>query len=430
MPNAMCRRRLLAMVSLAFIAGSGCGRSTAGSNPAQSGSKNGERSTDSAARGSRTLLRSEPPGLPGPGVVCGHAVAFAGWRSGSLEDAVLICDPADNALVSPSGIDAHIWKPRPLELAVHYGQRRPSIVLMPASPYTVTGAVVILPRDSAPLVSRKSARANNIADVTQFIGADGTGFCGPASAVDVLFSMGGNREAVLGGRTRGPVPVSDRGVLTMIVGDGEKGVRGLAARMNVGTHGLGATNEGIRAGITDWLDQHDPARWTVRLDWFDDDEKPAALQRDFFGRLAAASEAGGGAVLCLWPGTEFSDGAVADGLDDLAAAGGSGCHTTPPKDDQTGTVVFPGREAPRGSARASASSATARLDAVRRRLQSGDAAAAFEDVSEVISSLRLAAAHDAAARQQLATAMELAAVIESRLPSTAGVEGGKPTVFQ
>lgn len=392
--------------------------------------RNAAQSADSPAR---MPLRPAVKGRPAPTAVCGHAIAVLGWRGGNATgDAILVCDPADNGLTGSGG---HDWRPHPRALPVHYGRRRPSVVLLPSAPFTITGAIVVTSRTAVkPRVD--TATAEGMPDLTQHFDDRDPGLCGPTSAADVLFAMAGRAPAVLPRAERGPSDRADAAVKALIAGAATGKTRdpaSLAGRMGIAIGGAGATNQGIRDGIDAWLAEAEPGAWQVSLDWFDDTEKPRSAQQAFFQRLAATIDGGGGAILCMWPGSEFADGAVAEPTGGEPPAGAAATEPVEAGPQTPATAEpangFPGRSMTRSAADA-AQDARRALEKARRQLASGDAFEALERVGEAIEAVRLHAPSDAECRAQLDAARELAAEVESRAGSPRGTVLEKPTVFE
>lgn len=358
---------------------------------------------------------------------------MAGWRGGDAPgDAILVCDPADNGV---AGAGEHDWQPHPRVLPVHYGRRRPSVVLLPSAPFTITGAIVVASRSVVkPRVD--DATAEGMPDLTQHFDARDPGLCGPTSAADVLFAMAGRAPAVLPRAERGPSDRADAAVKKLIAGAATANTRdpaSLAGRMGVAIGGAGATNQGIRDGIDAWLTEVEPGAWQVTLDWFDDAEKPRSAQRSFFHRLAAAIDGGGGVILCMWPGSEFADGAVAE----PAARAPIAREPVPdpvefePQTPATAVPAnaLPGRPTARSAAEA-ARDARRALERARRQLADGEAFEALEQVGAAIEAVRLHAPSDADCRAQLDAARALAVEAESRAGRPRGPALEKPTVFE
>jgi hypothetical protein len=211
--------------------------------------------------------------------------------------------------------------------------------------------------------------------------------------------------------------------------------------MGIAIGGAGATNEGMRAGLESWLADQEPGAWRVALDWLDDAEKTAAEQQVFFGRLAGAIDAGGGVILCMWPGSEFADAAAAQQAADRAADEDRARKSpeSPPASASPGSADatekasgsgFPGRAPAAGAAAAAARDAAAALRAARRRLAAGEAVDALDKVGEAIAAARPHAATDAACQAVLDEAMALAAEVDSRIAAPRGLDIDKPTVFE
>jgi len=334
--------------------------------------------------------RLAPRGTPAPGAVCGHAVALVGWQpGGGVDDVLLVHDPADNRLWgSGRGEPPHDWRPEALPLAVRYDDQRPGVTLLPAEPYTIMGAVVVAPVAGGGLAPGSAAA---MPDLSQEFPGRGPGLCGPTSAANVLYAMAADRPALLAGFRRGPAAAQD--VASLVIGGS-----GLASLMAIGAQDDGATNEGIRAGLEAWLENAEPGRWEVALDWLDDGPRSREDQRRYLEGLASAVARGGGAVLCLWPGRE-------------------GARDQPAEAD------------PAGAARAVAEAGKS-LEAARRSLDRGRPAEAVEAVGRAVAAVRRPAIHDPECRRRLEEALALAAEIDRRTPAPAAVSPTKPTRFE
>lgn len=289
--------------------------SSASPKPQPSASNN-RRNHDAMPRPANDGGRAESPlprgNTPGPEKVCGHAVAFAGWRPGNAggPDRLLFFDPADNAL--EVGRHEHRWHVDPGESSVHFGARRPTVVLEPGKAFTVCGAIVVLPQNDAAVSEPIESAIEAMPDLSQVLGEKWPGLCGPTSAADIVFCMGAHRELLVEGLPSGPSNEAHDAVARLIVGcDDTIDKRSLAFRMGLQDDGLGVTNVGMQRGLKDWLEGRDPGNWTVDLTWLSDAEKTADAQASFFRALESAIRSGGGAILCLWPGAEFGDESVA-----------------------------------------------------------------------------------------------------------------------
>jgi hypothetical protein len=419
---------------------------------AQAGSDEHSHATPAKPAASRVPQRPKPAGRPAPTAQCGHAVAFAGWRpdGAGVRDVLLVCDPGDNVLEDVM----HSWDAKPRGMPVHFGRQRPTIVLQPAGAFTVTGAVVVTPRSEAvgePRMAETLAPA--MPDLSQDLSEKWPGLCGPASAADVLFSMHDRHDDVLAGFDRGPAEAANAGVVRLVVGGLEKIEPGsLAGRMDVGQAGVGATNEGMRRGLASWLDKVDPEGWTVKLDWLDDadGERPPEQQRKFFGRLAAAVEAGGGAILCLWPGSEFADQCIEP---PSAPAAGNASSQVPPKPGRLPAsggpaapplpeAAFPtpppaeGRPAdlpgrPDEVDQAKVRSLAQRLlHAAEQALSGGDAKEAYEKAVKAVALLSSVPQPDDDVRALLADATGLCRRCAGQMGPGRRVDRTKPTEFQ
>lgn len=389
-------------------------------------------------------------------------MAFAGWKPSKdgSRDVLLVCDPGDNTL---EGRTLHGWDAKPRELPVYFGKRRPTIVLLPAGAFTITGAVVVAAKtaDNASPQPIEPVLATGMPDLSQDLNPAWLGLCGSTSGANILFYMGQQHPKLLPGFPRGPSDEADAGVVTMVVGDRERILPdSLAGRMGTSQDGSGATNNGMRSGMESWLDEHDEGKWSAALDWFDDRDKSRDQQRQFFARLSASVRGGGGAILCLWPGTEYSDSAVGEEQDSVAASsrGESGDQSAEsgsdrPKNSRAADTsaseplpeaafpslppppsgsrpTLPGR-APSGLSQQEAlNQAKQELADARSRLDSNDPARAFDHVSRAVALLRQ---HDDTSPEMeavLADALALSKEIERRMPAPSGKALQKRTVFQ
>jgi hypothetical protein len=255
-----------------------------------------------------------PAGRPSPDAVCGHAVAFAGWTpdEASVRDILLVNDPGDNAAANI----VNAWQSQPSKLPLHFGEQRPAVVLPHGGPFTVTGAVLVAPRDSKAFngaIRMAVTVAEDLPDLSQDFSPRWPGLCGPTSAADVLFSMHRRNKTRMPDLLRGPGRQADEGVVRLITGGLEQiSSESLTGRMGGSEKAPGVTANGIRLGLQSWLDEAEQGAWSAQLLWFHDapGERSRQEQREFFGKLAAAVEAGGGAIVCLWPGVEFSSATV------------------------------------------------------------------------------------------------------------------------
>lgn len=368
-----------------------------------------------------------------------------------------VSDPGDNVLADVG----HLWETQPRDLPIHYGRRRPTLVLEPAGVFTVTGAVVIAARGRPVGPRLTESRAEGMTDLSQDINSAWPGLCGPTSVADVLFAMQAGGHSVLDGQPRGPGAEADAGVVQLLAGTLDRITpASLAGRMGIGQEGAGATNNGLRDGTASWLDERAPNRWDVRLDWFDDELRTREDQQAFFARLAGAMEAGGGAVLCLWPGAEYADDAVDHELppEDLAEAGEppggaadaeeTGQADAPPADSAAAgaadmpppiempdlprvpDAAFPAVHVPESGGPAlsggggegfdpdeEAAEGRRKLDQARSRLGAGSLNYAMRLAMQAVDRLDRAAAAGADCQADLAAAMAFCRDLERRLPS-------------
>lgn len=422
-----------------------------------------EESPDPRSQQIVNPVRPKPTGKPSRAARSGHAVAFAGWRPSKdgSRDVILVYDPGDNAM---EGRTLHGWDAKPRELPVYFGRQRPNIILLPAGAFTITGAVVVTAADAnkSPPPQPEPVTAVGMPDLSQDVNPAWIGLCGSTSGANVLFYMGQQNPKVLRGFLRGPSNEADAGVVKLIVGDRERiQPDSLAGRMGTSEDGSGATNIGMRAGMESWLDEHDDGRWSASLDWFDDQERPREQQREFFSRLAVAVRGGGGAILCLWPGTEYSDSAVGEDESTASVAdrGDSENTSTPaaastkpaasrsadtaseaplpdadfpalPPSPSESRPTLPGRPLSGLSEREAIEQAAKQLASARARLETNEPAKAFDHVTQAVALLQQHGGDGDEAAKLLADAMALSKEIERRLPTPSGKALQKRTVFQ
>lgn len=420
-------------------------------------------SPEPASPQSSNPTRPKPTGKPSPAARSGHAVAFAGWKPSKdgSRDVILVCDPGDNAI---EGRMLHGWDAKPRELPVYFGRQRPNIILLPAGAFTITGGVVVNAADADKThpAQHEPVTAVGMPDLSQDVNPAWIGLCGSTSGANILFYMGQQNPKVLRGFLRGPSNEADAGVVNLIVGDRERiQPDSLAGRMGTSEDGSGATNLGMRAGMESWLDEHDEGRWSASLDWFDDQERSREQQREFFSRLAVAVRDGGGAILCLWPGTEYSDSSVGENESTASAADRDHSENTStpapastkpaashsadsgpqsplpdagfpglPPSPSGSRPTLPGRPPSGLSERDALEQAAKQLASARARLESNDPAAAFDHVTQAVTLLHQHGGDGDEAAELLADAMALSKEIERRLPTPSGRALQKRTVFQ
>lgn len=436
-------------------------RSSPGS-PEAARSAADEKDPSKAAPQTASPVRPKPSGKPSPEAQSGHAVAFAGWKPSKdgTRDVLMLCDPGDNAI---EGRTLHGWDAKPREFPVYFGRRRPTVVLLPAGTFTITGAVVVAAAgaDKSSSSSIEPVTATGMPDLSQDLNPSWIGLCGSTSGANVLFFMGQQNPRLVQGFPRGPSEEADAGVMKIVVGDrGRIQPDSLAGRMGTSEDGVGATNLGMRAGMESWLDEHDKGRWAATLDWFDDREKSRDQQRQFLSRLAASVRAGGGAILCLWPGTEYSDSAVSEEPVTSASADRTEPREAPPEPAPSRSAApnsadagpreplpdaafpslppapadsrptLPGRPASGLTEREAVDQAKREIDAARNRLESNSPARAFDHVSRAVTLLRQHGGDGADAAALLADAIALSKEIDRRLPAPSGKALQKRTVFQ
>lgn len=362
------------------------------------------------------------------------------------------------------GRTLHGWDAKPRELPVYFGRQRPNIILLPAGAFTITGAVVVTATDAdkSEPPQPEPVTAVGMPDLSQDVNPAWIGLCGSTSGANILFYMGQQNPKVLRGFLRGPSNEADAGVVKLIVGDRERiQPDSLAGRMGTSEDGSGVTNIGMRAGMESWLDEHDEGRWSASLDWFDDQERSREQQREFFSRLAVAVRGGGGAILCLWPGTEYSDSAVGEDESTASAAdrGDSENTSTPasastkpaasrsadtapqsplpdadfpalPPSPSESRPTLPGRPPSGLSDREAIEQAAKQLASARARLESNEPAKAFDHVTQAVTLLQQHGGDGDEVAELLADAMALSKEIERRLPAPSGQALQKRTVFQ
>lgn len=401
------------------------------------------------------------PRRPAPSAICGHAVAFAGWKPSAdgIRDVVLVFDPGDNRLEER----LHVWNGKPREVPLHFGTRRPTLVLLPAGAFTVTGAVVIAPAGRGQMPPRlQFTIASGMPDLSQDFDSRWPGLCGPTAAADIFYSMHARGRPVLVGFGRGPGVDADDAVERLVVG-GRGGIAGesLAGRMGIGPSGDGATNKGLQDGCLSWLGEHDPDGWAVELEWLDDALKTADEQRLFFGRLAAALDAGGGAIVCLWPGSEFSDAAAGEAEEDAAAAVGNdladATGADEPRPPRPATLrppasaldlpaaefpelparpadtrpALPGRpRSPKDDPGEALTRAQDKRRAAEVRLDRGDMATALALATQGVELLVGPSRTDNACREELGRLLAVCRAVEARMPPADEVSGDRPTVYE
>jgi hypothetical protein len=426
------------------------------------GSPPSTQTADTPSQGPLYPVRPKPAGKPSPATRSGHAVAFAGWRPSKdgTRDVILLCDPADNAI---EGRTLHGWNAKPRELPVYFGRRRPNIVLLPAGAFTITGAVLITAAEantSSP-AEHEPVTATGMPDLSQDLNPTWLGLCGATSGANVLFYIGQKNPKVLGGCPHGPSDEADNGVMSLIVGDREH-IRpdSLAGRMGTSEDGAGATNVGMCAGMESWLTEHGDGGWLVTLDWFDDGEKTRKQQQDFFARLAVAVRGGGGAILCLWPGTEYSDAAVGEEVTTSSSA-----EVTSSEDPEAGSVpveptaspapdpvyreplpeaafpplppspsgagpTLPGRPSTGRTERDAINEARQELANARSSLERNDPPRAFDHVSRAVTLLRQHGGDGTEGAALLAEALALSGEVEHQMPVPSTKVLQKRTLFQ
>jgi hypothetical protein len=277
-------------------------------SPPRERSPRSQPSAEDSSEPRRAASPAPLEGNPSPENVCGHAVAFAGWQRETGEELgrLLFCDPGDNS--HDTGRGKHIWNALPAETPIHSGRFRPTLVLEEAGAFTVCGAVVVSPRGPARARAQERPASDAMPDLSQDVCELWSGLCGPTAAANLVYAIGARRGVLTEGLPRGPSAEADAAAANLIAGtDNEVRDGSLAVRMGIATDGKGVTNNGLRTGLASWLAEKDPDSWSVDLVWLDDVARDVGMHAAFFERLEAETRAGGGAVLCLWPGTEFAE---------------------------------------------------------------------------------------------------------------------------
>jgi len=398
----------------------------------------------------RVPLPTELKGIPSPQAICGHAVAFAGWRASAGENGqrLLFVDPGDNEI--EAGSHTHRWDADPAESTVLFGERRPIVVLSPADPFTIVGAVVLSPKGAAAAQDPVDMPVTRMPDLSQVPDGNWPGLCGPTSMADILYAIAYRRPRLLVGFDRGPSPKADSDAARLIVGeDGKLAADSLASRMSLRRDGVGVTSIGMRDGMAEWLEDHDADGWSVTLDWIDDHSKEPDEQEKFFQRLASVSRKGGGAVLCLWPGAEFADSSTEE------SASGVGVAVGPPSSDRSARPSLPddgvapsasrgddgeashadrlrGFEGQKADPRATAAALEQARQSMERAEQAflkGNTTAANDYVAGAITVLRTHASGNHECRAALVRAEALADQIEASMPQQSRTSNN-PTRFQ
>ncbi|MFM8633922.1 MAG: hypothetical protein ACKOEX_03780, partial [Planctomycetia bacterium] len=156
--------------------------------------------------------------MPAPDTICGHAIAFVGWRQDLEDDSerLFFFDPADNGL--EIGRHENRWGADPAESPVYFGKRRPAVILEPAGAFTVCGAVTMIPRGDATTSEPVDSIADVMPDLSQVLGDKWPGLCGPTSAADVIYAIGSRRKALVDGLHRGPSREADAAAIQLIIG--------------------------------------------------------------------------------------------------------------------------------------------------------------------------------------------------------------------
>lgn len=352
-------------------------------------------------------------------------------------------DPGDNAIAV--GRAEHRWRADPGETPLHFGKRRPTIILDAANTFTVCGAVVVSPLGDARASEPVQAFIDGMPDLTQAIHHEWPGLCGPASAANVIYAIGLRRSVLVEDLPRGPSSQADAAVARLIAGvNGEMNKHSLAAKMGLGIDGRGVTSDGMRRGLSDWLSARDPQSWKVDLDWFDDREKDTSSQSKFFQRLQAESRSGGGSILCLWPGSDFADGSTADAIEralnrtEGVARAGEGDRERSPAESAAALpgagaggrpIGLPGKKASQTVINTALRQGELAIDRARKAIEKSDEVAAADAVRLAITMLRPHAAGSIECRGALAGATELAER-ESRSGSDASAIVRAPTTFE
>ena len=279
-----------------------------------------EKSADSSSAPSRT----QP---------VGHAVAMAGLHLNKKQkDSVfLINDPGDNPSVNikPDGVanktiplsrGTHNWFSQPQECKISFGDSRPAINLVDSNPFTIVGAVVVRPSDAIVQPRTDPVQANRMPDLSQDIRPDWPGLCAATSAADVLYYAGRRDARLLDDKGIGPAPNADLEADLLIAGQGvDKGdnnpqisrltdPNSLAFMMN-NKEGNGSTAVDIAKGLREWINIHATGDWRVDIDFLEGsaDTNTLKAQSRHLQEWAGAIADGGGCIVLLWPGTQWSN---------------------------------------------------------------------------------------------------------------------------
>ncbi len=287
----------------------------------------------------KTEKSADSPSAPSRTQPVGHAVAMAGLHLNKKQkDSVfLINDPGDNPSVTikPDGVankaiplsrGSHSWLSQPRECKISFGDSRPVINLADSNPYTIVGAVIVRPSDAIVQPKMVPVQANRMPDLSQDIRADWPGLCAATSAADVLYYAGRRDARLLDDKVIGPAPNANSEADLLIAGQGvDQGdnnpessrlteANSLAFMMN-NKEGNGSTAVDIAKGLREWIKVHATGDWRVDIDFLEGraDTNTIKAQSKHLQEWAGAIADGGGSVILLWPGTQWSNAIELDG---------------------------------------------------------------------------------------------------------------------
>ena len=280
----------------------------------------------------KTEKSADSPSAPSRTQPVGHAVAMAGLHLNKKQkDSVfLINDPGDNPSVTikPDGVanktiplsrGSHNWLSQPRECKISFGDSRPAINLADSNPYTIVGAVIVRPSDAIVQPRPGPVQAHRMPDLSQDIRADWLGLCAATSAADVLYYAGRRDARLLDGKVVGPAPNANLEADLLIAGQGvDQGdnnpessrlteANSLAFMMN-NKEGNGSTAVDIAKGLREWIKVHATGDWRVDIDFLEGsaDTNTLKAQSKHLQEWAGAIADGGGCVILLWPGNQWS----------------------------------------------------------------------------------------------------------------------------
>ena len=273
------------------------------------------------------------PSAPSRTQPVGHAVAMAGLQLNKKQkDSVFfINDPGDNPSVTikPDGVakkaiplsrGSHSWLSQPRECKISFGDSRPIISLADSNPYTIVGAVVVRPSGAIVQPRTVPVQAHRMPDLSQHIRAEWPGLCAATSAADVLYYAGRRDARLLDDKVIGPAPNANSEADLLIAGQGDDQddhnpensrlteANSLAFMMN-NKEGNGSAAVDIAQGLREWIKVHAAGDWRVDIDFLDGsaDTNTLKAQTKHLQEWAGAIADGGGSIILLWPGTQWSN---------------------------------------------------------------------------------------------------------------------------